>query len=88
MVWIDRFGNAVTDLPRTSAAGRRLARGGSVLLGGRLVPGPLRTYAEGRADAPFWYWGSGDTLEVAVPGGSAASVLDLQRGLALELPRP
>ena len=78
----------MTDLPRTSEAGRRLAGGGQVRLGGRLVPGSLRTYAEGRTGAPFWYWGSGDTLEVAVPGASAASMLGLHRGLALELPGP
>lgn len=86
--WIDRFGNVITDLARDSAAGARLAGGGAVRLGPHLVHGPALTYAAAPPGVPFWYWGSGGTLEVAVRDGSAARQLDLQPGLALLLPGP
>ena len=86
--WIDRFGNAITDLERDSTAGARLAGGGAVRLGPHLVHGPAVTYAAAPPGVPFWYWGSGGTLEVAVRDGSAAGQLDLQPGLALLLPGP
>ena len=86
--WIDRFGNAITDLGRDSPAGVRLAGGGAVRLGTHLVHGPAATYAAAPPGVPFWYWGSGGTLEVAVRDGSAADQLDLQPGLALLLPGP
>jgi S-adenosylmethionine hydrolase len=81
--WIDRFGNAVTDLEREGAAGRRLAAGGVLAVGGRTVAGPCATYGDAPADEPFWYWGSGDTVEIAVAGGDAARALGLEPGLVL-----
>ena len=86
--WVDRFGNAVTDLPRDGAAGRRLAAGGAVRVGGALVHGPAETYAAAPPGVPFWYWGSGGTLEIAVRDGDAARRLGLAPGLALEIPAP
>jgi S-adenosylmethionine hydrolase len=83
--WIDRFGNAITDLAPDSDAGRRLLAGGVLGLAGHAVPGPHATYGAAPPDLPFWYWGSGGTLEVAVPGGSAADVLGLYPGLVLDV---
>ncbi len=88
IVWIDRFGNAITDLARESAAGRRLAAGATLKVAGQPVPGPREHYAAAEPGRPFWYWGSGETLEIAVPGGCAAALLNLERGLALALPEP
>lgn len=84
--WIDRFGNAVTDLAREAPAGRHLATGGQVVVAGHLVDGPVATYAAAAPDRVFWYWGSGGTLEIAGRGFSAAERLGLQRGLALDVP--
>jgi S-adenosylmethionine hydrolase len=86
--WIDRFGNAVTDLPRTSAEGEGLARGGAVRVAGASVHGPAVTYAAAPPGAPFWYWGSGGTLEIAIRDGDAARTLGLAAGLALEVSGP
>jgi len=80
VVWIDRFGNALTDLPRASDAGIELAGGAELEIAGRAVAGPLTTFAEGSADDPFWYWGSGGTLEIALRGRSAAATLGLEGG--------
>ena len=72
----------------TARPGARIAGGGAVRLGPHRVPGPALTYAAAPPGEPFWYWGSGGTLEVAVRGASAAAQLGLQPGLALRLPEP
>ncbi len=88
LVWIDRFGNAISDLARDSGAGRRLAAGARLAVAGAPVDGPHASYADAPAGLPFWYWGSGGTLEVAVPGGDAAALLGLRPGLALQVIDP
>jgi S-adenosylmethionine hydrolase len=82
--WIDRFGNAITDLPRLEATGQQLDQGLPVEVGGYRVPGPLISYSEGSPGEPFWYWGSAGTLEIACRGESAARRLGLRPGLALK----
>lgn len=88
VVWIDAFGNAVSDLALEGATGRRLAAGARLQVAGTIVPGPYACYADAPAGRPFWYWGSGGTLEVAVPGGDAAAALGLRPGLALQVIDP
>lgn len=83
--WIDRFGNAVTNLARGSEAGQRLAAGARLAVAGRDVEGPCPTYGAASRGRPFWYWGSGGTVEIAVPGGDAAADLGLHPGLVLEV---
>lgn len=86
VVWIDRFGNLVTDLARGSELGSRLASGAEVLVAGEPVPGPRLHYAGAPAGMLFWYWGSRDTLEVAVDGASAAARLGAKPGLVISVP--
>lgn len=88
LVWIDRFGNGISDLAAGSADAGRLAAGARLLAGGASVPGPFVCYADAPAGRPFWYWGSGGTLEIAVPGGNAARELGLAPGLALAVEAP
>ncbi len=83
VVWIDRFGNLITDLARTDQPGRALADGGEVEVAGRRVPGPRDTYAVVPPGRLFWYWGSGDTLEIALNGDSAAALLGAKPGLVI-----
>lgn len=83
VVWVDRFGNLITDLTRGSRAGQALAAGGDVLIGGVRVSGPRDQYDGAPAGAPFWYWGSCDTLEVAIAGASAAVALEAEPGLVI-----
>ncbi len=84
--WIDRFGNAITDLERESEVGAALTAGREVEIAGARIPGPLRSYVHAEPETPFWYWGSGGTLEIAVRDGDAAARLGLERGLALYVP--
>lgn len=88
LVWIDRFGNGISDLAADGGDAGRLAAGARLWVGGVIVPGPFTCYAEAPFGRPFWYWGSGGTLEIAVPGGSAARELGLVSGLALALEAP
>jgi S-adenosylmethionine hydrolase len=83
IVWIDHFGNAVSDIERNSAVGATLAAGARISLAGHEIDGPLRSYGEAAVDVPFWYWGSGDTLEVAWRDGNLAERLDLKVGLVI-----
>lgn len=88
LLWVDRFGNGISNLDEAGEPARRLASGGRLRVAGREVPGPFTCYAEAAPGAPFWYWGSGGTLEIAVAGGSAAEALGLRPGLALEISNP
>ena len=74
VVHIDRFGNVVTD-----ARAEDLPEGEfTVELGGRLVPGPVRTYAEASGLAALV--GSSGLLEAVLPNGSAAEELGVDIG--------
>jgi S-adenosyl-L-methionine hydrolase (adenosine-forming) len=88
VVWVDHFGNAITDLVAEAPAAAALAGGGRLLVGGQAVPGPFANYAAAPPGEPFWYWGSGGTLEIAVPGGHAAERLGLRPGLVLAVAVP
>jgi S-adenosylmethionine hydrolase len=88
LVWIDVFGNGVSDLAAESEEGRLLAGGGRLRVGAHAVAGPHPCYADAPEGQPFWYWGSGGTLEIGVPGGSAAAALGLRPGLVLKVSVP
>ncbi|MDD5719146.1 MAG: SAM-dependent chlorinase/fluorinase [Candidatus Krumholzibacteria bacterium] len=88
VVWIDRFGNLITNLCRDSAAGRRLAAGATLMVAGRPVRGPIQAYADAAAGELVWYWGSGGTMEIARAGASAAAQLSARTGLVISLPVP
>jgi S-adenosylmethionine hydrolase len=79
---IDRFGNVITDARREDLPEGRLA----VEIGGQLIEGLARTYAEATGLAAIV--GSAGFLEVALPGGSAAAALGVDIGdAALVRPR-
>jgi S-adenosylmethionine hydrolase len=75
IVFIDRFGNAVTDLPAEKAMGRT-----SVRLEGKSY-GPLRrTYSDVGEGRPLALVGSFGTVEFAVRGGSFAESFGARPG--------
>jgi S-adenosyl-L-methionine hydrolase (adenosine-forming) len=75
VLYLDRFGNAITNLPPLpgvlSVAGRALPR--------------VRVYAEGRPGEPVALEGSAGFLEIAVNGGSAAAHLGVTPGTTVIL---
>lgn len=82
VLWVDRFGNVVTNLPPSALgetpavrleAGRRLRR--------------VETFGDAEEGEAVALVGSSDLLELAVNRGSAAQVLGLERGMRVHLTR-
>ena len=74
MLWVDNFGNLVTNLE---------APVGRLSIGGRLVPGPMRTFADAGRGEPFWYVGSLGLVEIGVREGRADRLLSAGPGAPL-----
>lgn len=82
VVHIDRFGNAVTNLPRRMVESADPIR--VELPGGKTVP-LLRTYGEAAAGSALALFGSGGYLEIAINGGSAASEMGIGPGAEIRV---
>lgn len=84
IVYLDRFGNAFTNLATADIA--RLGTGGLEVVLKRRRVGPLRScYAAVPVGQPVALIGSAGLLEVAVNGGSAAETLRLKIGDAIKV---
>jgi S-adenosyl-L-methionine hydrolase (adenosine-forming) len=80
VVWIDRFGNLISNIE--TAAGKM---DGTVLVEGRPI-GPIRrTFSDVRPGEPVAYIGSGGHLEVAIRDGSAAEYFEVAKGCDAEI---
>jgi S-adenosyl-L-methionine hydrolase (adenosine-forming) len=75
VLYVDRFGNAITNLPPGP---------GIVRVAGQAVP-RRGAYAEGTPGRPLALAGSAGLIEVAVPGGSAAATLGIGAGTPVRL---
>jgi len=77
---VDRFGNLVTNIDR--ATFDRFGAGSAIeiAVAGQTVTKVVTTYSDARAGTVIALFGSGDYLEIAVPGGSAKRRLGLSRG--------
>lgn len=85
VVWVDRFGNLVTNITRTAWSEAAGGRGGVVTLNGVPVGAPVRTYADVEAGEPCVLFGSTEQLEIAVRNGNAALRLDAGAGARVEV---
>lgn len=87
VLWVDRFGNLVSNIDRRIF--ERFARGESVQIsaGGAPVARLVATYAEIRPDEVCALFGSTDHLEIAAHAASAAQVLGLARGALVVIVR-
>jgi hypothetical protein len=84
----DRFGNLITNIPRSAVEPFARAEAGvRVLAGGHRVDRVVATYAEAPSLEPCALYGSTDHLEIAVNGGSAAERLSLGAGAVVEVVR-
>ncbi|MBC7186239.1 MAG: SAM-dependent chlorinase/fluorinase, partial [Calditrichaeota bacterium] len=79
VVYFDRFGNAITNLPRglVASAAQSEVR---IVVGGHTVWGLAHCYEEGAEKTPIALWGSSGYLEIAVRRASARDLLGLTRG--------
>jgi S-adenosylmethionine hydrolase len=73
IMWVDRYGNLITNFPAKSVDHV------TVELGGKRIH-RVETFAEASPDVPVWLTGSRETVEIVVNGGSAAQLLASDRG--------
>lgn len=79
VVWIDRFGNLVTNIPATAVPS------GTVIVGQQIIGSLARTFADVDPGRLVAYAGSGGTVEIAVRDGSATAVLAAGRGTVVQV---
>ena len=82
VVWVDHFGNLVTNVPATMLATGETYR---VTVGALEITGLLATYGEVRVGQALALVGSHGFVEVAVREGSAAAAAHAGRGAAVRL---
>lgn len=84
VLYVDRFGNLITNVPAEMAADLRFI---ALVVGDRSWPlqGLASSYAEAEQGVPVALLGSADLLELAVKEGSAARFLGVQAGDTLRL---
>lgn len=80
VVHIDRFGNCMTNIPRDRFEARRRGRPIKGYAGSATFEALRPTYGAVPAGEALLLFGSGGTLEVAVNGGNASSLLGIRRG--------
>jgi hypothetical protein len=83
VIYIDRFGNATTDLSEKRFEQWRGRLGVSeveIAAGQRTIHGPVESYSGVLPGEPLAIFGSSGRLEIAVNMGNAASALGLRRG--------
>ena len=80
IVNVDRFGNCVTNITHDG-----FPDGSSLVVNGVLIRASRRFYADQGEDELFLIWGSAGLLEIAVNGRSAADILNVKRGDAIEI---
>jgi S-adenosyl-L-methionine hydrolase (adenosine-forming) len=86
VVRVDRFGNLITNIRRRTF---EMLAGGplNIHAGAHQVPRVVSTYTDAPAGEVCALFGSTDHLEIAVNGASAAAMLDLDRGAAVQVAR-
>lgn len=82
VLWVDHFGNLVTNIPAGALASGETYR---VTVGHLTVTGLFTTYGEVRAGQPLALVGSHGFVEVAVREGSAAEMAGVGRGAMVRL---
>jgi S-adenosylmethionine hydrolase len=88
IVYVDRFGNLISNLTqqhleevRLVAKGRQL----SILIGKRIIEGLVESYSEGMAEKPSALINSDGKLEVFLKEASSADLLQVGRGARIEV---
>lgn len=85
VVHVDRFGNAVTNIPGGLLEEALQGRGLKCYVGSTILEGVHRTYGEVEEGEPVALVGSSGHLEISVNGGSAARLLSIQKGGAVNI---
>jgi len=88
IVYVDRFGNLISNLtqqhleePRLVAMGRQW----SIRIGERVIEGPVNSYSVGSAQKPCAIINSDGRLEIFLKESSAADLLQVGKGARIEV---
>ncbi|MCY4672783.1 MAG: SAM-dependent chlorinase/fluorinase [Bacteroidetes bacterium] len=85
VVYIDHFGNCITNISRSLFEKRRTGRKIKGYAGSGIIRGIHNTYSDVPVNEPLMLFGSSDLLEIAVNQGSAAELLYVQRGAPVNI---
>ena len=85
IVYIDHFGNCITNISRALFEKRHTGRKTKGYAGSGIIRGIHKTYSNVPVSEPLMLFGSSDLLEIAVNQGSAADLLHIQRGTPVNL---
>ncbi|GHC09376.1 SAM hydrolase/SAM-dependent halogenase family protein [Cerasicoccus arenae] len=77
ILYIDHYGNAITNLRQDELKGRYKLANAVISLHPRRLS-LLKAFSDAPQGQPLAYFGSGGLLEIAVNGGNAAQLLDLR----------
>jgi hypothetical protein len=83
IISVDHFGNLISNIPMEALQQSAFANQTTppvIRVGSYRIQGIDRTYADGQPHHPMALIGSRGYLEIAVPGGNAAQLLDVGRG--------
>ena len=80
IIWIDSFGNLITNISREILESREGRNGVVIHVGGVEITHLNRSYADSAISEPLAIIGSSNRLEISINQGNAAQVLGLKRG--------
>ncbi|MDR0477913.1 MAG: SAM-dependent chlorinase/fluorinase [Desulfobulbaceae bacterium] len=85
IIHIDHFGNLASNIRRDDLPATAPMAACVVTIGGLEITGISRAYNEKPPGQPLALWDSGNVLEIAVNGGSAAKVLGAAKNMAVKV---
>src|SRR5262249_11625566 len=85
VLYVDHFGNLITDLGPTLTSAFRASSAATVRIAGRIINARAATFAEGPEGVPFLVRDSSGHLAIAVRNGSAAALLGVGRDAEVTL---
>ncbi len=85
VVYVDHFGNCITNISRTLFEKRSIGREVTGYVGSGIIRKVHQTYSNVSVGETLMLFGSTNLLEVAVNQGSAANLLHIQRGTPINI---
>lgn len=85
VVYVDHFGNCITNISRALFARRSVGREVTGYVGSGIIRNVHQTYSDVPVGETLMLFGSTDLLEVAVNQGNAATLLHIQRGTPINI---
>lgn len=85
VVYIDHFGNCITNISRDIFEVHSNGRNATGYVGSGIIRGIHTTYSDEITGEALMLFGSNDFLEIAINQGNAASLLQIQRGTPVNI---